>query len=221
MKKYKLIIFDLDGTLLDTSEGILSSVEFAIKQKGKTLPDGEILKTFIGPPIQNSFAKTFDITGTELDDMALCFRNHYKDYDLLKAKPYDGIYKLCNDLKTHNYLLGVATYKREDYAKKILEYFHFNNYISVICGSDFNGKLTKAEIIKNSISVTGIKNYKDVVMVGDTKHDAIGAQSLGIDFIGVTYGFGFKAPGEVIGENIVGIANNTNEIFEILMGEKK
>lgn len=221
MKIYKLVVFDLDGTLLDTSEGILAAVRFTINTTGKSMPDPDKLKEYIGPPIQQSFADTFNITGNDLDNMALIFRDRYKDYELLKAKPYKGIYDLCNNLKNNSYMLAVATYKREDYAKKLLKHFKFNKYMSVICGADFEGKLTKADIIKKVISLANINDCNDVVMIGDTKHDALGAQRLGIDFIGVTYGFGYKASSEVIGNNIVGIANNTNDIFKILMGENK
>lgn len=220
MKKYKLVIFDLDGTLLDTSEGILSAAKYAISQSGRVIPNQDVLETYIGPPIQQSFAKTFGIEGKELDDMALLFRNQYKDIDLLKAEPYEGIYELCKALIDKDFIMAVATYKREDYALKLLEYYQFDKYMSIICGSDFAGKLTKADIIRKVIELSKVCSYDDVVMIGDTHHDAIGAEALGLDFIGVTYGFGYKSNSDIVGNNVVGVAHDTSEIGTILMGAK-
>lgn len=221
MNKFKLVIFDLDGTLLDTSEGILSAAKYAITTCGKNLPSQAVLDSYIGPPIQQSFAKTFGISGEELANMALCFRNRYKDYDLLKAKPYENIFTLCQKLLDVGFSLAVATYKREDYANILLKHFGFDKYMKVICGSDFAGQLTKADIIKKAIASAGIEDYKDVLMIGDTEHDAIGASALGLAFVGVTYGFGFKNRNELNGENIVGIADDTKQIGEILLGERQ
>ena len=220
MKKYKLVIFDLDGTLLDTSEGILSAAKYAISQSGRVIPNQDVLETYIGPPIQQSFAKTFGIEGKELDDMALLFRNQYKDIDLLKAVPYEGIYELCKTLIDKEFILAVATYKREDYALKLLEYYRFDKYMSIICGSDFAGQFTKADIIRKVIELSKVCSYDDVVMIGDTHHDAIGAEALGLDFIGVTYGFGYKSNSDIVGNNVVGVAHDTSEIGTILMGAK-
>ena len=218
MKKFKLVVFDLDGTLLDTSEGILSAAKYAITNFGRDLPSQKVLDSYIGPPIQQSFAKTFGISGETLDDMALCFRNRYKDYDLLKAKPYEQIYALCQSLVDKGFVLAVATYKREDYANTLLKYFSFDKYFKIICGSDFAGKLTKADIIRNAISKASVTDYQEVIMIGDTEHDAIGAEKLGLSFIGVTYGFGFKKNDVISGNNIIGIANDTAQIEEILLG---
>lgn len=220
MNKYKLVIFDLDGTLLDTSEGILSAAKYAISQSGRAIPNQEVLESYIGPPIQQSFAKTFGIEGKDLDEMALLFRNQYKDVDLLKAEPYKGIYELCQALLDKGFILAVATYKREDYALKLLEYYQFDKYMSIICGSDFAGQITKADIIRKVIELSKVNSYKEVVMIGDTHHDATGAEALGLDFIGVTYGFGYKNSSDIEGDNVIGVANNTSEIGTILMGAK-
>lgn len=220
MYRYKLVIFDLDGTLLDTSVGIIEAVKYAIQTSGKNLPDRKELETYIGPPIQDSFAKTFKINGKELDNMALKFRNRYKDYELLKAMPYSNIYKICEKLIKQNCILAVATYKREDYALKLLKCFGFDKYMGIIQGADFDGKLSKADIIKKVIEVSGIKDYKEIVMIGDTIHDAKGAESLGIDFIAVTYGYGFKTADDVKNINIIGAAKTTEDIYKILTGVK-
>jgi len=213
--KYKLAIFDLDGTILDTSEGILSSATYAIKKMGFEVPDEKILKTFIGPPIQKSFNKVFKINGESLDYMVSVFRDRYKNHDLLKAVPYDGIKEIFKALHNHDIKISIATYKRQDYAETIINYFELNNYINSICGSDWEGKWSKKDIILNAIKYSDIIKLEDCVMIGDTIWDYEGAKELGIDFIGVTYGFGFKPKSNV--SNVYPLAQKTSDILTILV----
>lgn len=217
MKKYKAVVFDVDGTLLDTSEGVLSAVKYTIDYFGfNKLSDSE-LSTFIGPPIQNSFAKHYSLEGDILQEIATVFRNRYKDFDLLKAVPYDGIFELMDRLNRAGIAIAVATYKRQDYAEKIMREFGFYNYTKIVCGADHENKLTKKDIICNALNLCGINDFKDAVMVGDSDNDAIGASGIGTDFIGVTYGFGFKSKQDVMMFDNVGAAATTDEIFELIV----
>ena len=203
-KKYKLAIFDLDGTLLDTSEGIMSSVRYTVdKKKLRELSEDEI-KTFIGPPIQNSFKSKYNMDAEEADDCAAVFRARYSSEDLFLAKPYEGIYELLEKLKTEKIMCAVATYKREDYAIPLLKKFHFDNYMDYMYGSDLEGKLLKSDIINKCISDAGV-DKTEVVMIGDTINDEKGALALGVDFIGVTYGFGYKDSSDM-GDDVHNIA---------------
>ena len=177
---------------MDTSEGILSSVRYAIQIAGYSALSEERIKQFIGPPIQNSFQKEFGLSLEEANELASIFRNRYKNVDLLKAIPYDGIFDTLSILKNNGYLLGVATYKREDYAMRLLRNFGFLEYFDVVYGSDFDGKLKKSDIIEKCISALHITNRDRVVFVGDTEGDLKSAVSTGIHFIAATYGFGFK-----------------------------
>ena len=219
--KYKLVVFDLDGTLLNTVEGILAAVRFTIISTGRKMPDEQILASFIGPPPQQSFAKAFNISGKELDNLVLMFRNRYKSKEMLKAVPYEGVYELCQSLLNQNICLSIATYKREDYALLLINHFGLNKFMKISCGADIAGKLTKNDIIKKTIALAGVDNYDEVVMVGDTIHDAEGAAQSGIDFIGVTYGFGFKDAKDVIGENVIGVAQTPKDIFDIIMNKSR
>ena len=121
-----MAVFDVDGTLLDTSEGVLSSVIYTIKKHNLPAIDEKTLRTFIGPPIQDSFARVYGIQGNILQELATTFRNQYKDNDLLKAVPYDGIYKVFDALIAEGIKPAIATYKRQDYATIIMNYFGFN-----------------------------------------------------------------------------------------------
>lgn len=217
-QQYKIAVFDLDGTLLDTSEGIISSVKYTIDKFGLDRLSENKIKSFIGPPIQNSFSNIYGIEGDLLQEIATVFRNRYKTEDLLKAKPYEGIYDVFQRLLDIGVKPAIATYKRQDYATTILDYFGFSQYTNIICGADHENKLKKKDIIKNVLISSGVNNYRHAVMIGDSDNDAIGAQEIGIDFIGVTYGFGFKDILDVKKFPNVGSACNTKELIGLLAG---
>lgn len=201
-EKNNIVIFDVDGTLLDTTEGIIASVKYTIGNFNFPQLHTDELLSFIGPPIQESFRQHYGINDKEkLQEIATVFRNRYKDYDLLKAKPYNGIYDLCDYLIDSGYKIAIATYKRQDYATDILLHFGFDKYSNTMYGADHENKLKKADIIRMCISNLTIDGDEEVVMIGDSANDAEGAQKLGIGFIGVTYGFGFKTSEEVMKYN--------------------
>lgn len=218
MTKYNLIIFDLDGVLLNTSRGIICSVKYVIKKYNLVKPNKNTLKNFIGPPIHNSLQKycAVDADSATLQEMADCFRNRYKQHDLLKAKRYRGIVKLLQKLKYLGCKLCVATYKRQDYAIKILQAFGLDKYFDFICGADNLNKLTKLDIIQNCINKSKVNNLSKVVMIGDTSTDALAANQIPINFIGVSYGFGFKSLNDLNKYKNVGLANSTMEILKFI-----
>lgn len=192
MSRYKLVIFDLDGTILDTTEGILLSVNHTIDKYGIPKPSNEILLSFIGPPIQVSFKEIYGFSEEKIQEMAVAFRNCYSSSEYLyKAIPYEGVYDLFAYLKDHGYQIAIATYKREDYALRLLRKFHFDDYTDIMFGADNENKLKKKDIIIRCLEKAGV-NPEEALMVGDTEHDANGAKSLGMDFVAVTYGFGFN-----------------------------
>lgn len=210
----RAVIFDVDGTLLDTTEGVLSSVKYTIAaHRLPPIADGELL-SFIGPPIQDSFAKHYGLEGPVLQELAATFRERYKEGDVLKALPYEGIYEVCDELARRGITIAVATYKRQDYAEKIMKHFGFDRYTDIIYGADHENKLKKADIIRKCLEAAGVEP-KEAVMVGDTEHDALGASAAGIDFIAVTYGFGFRKKEDAIHlEHTLGVAGKPREILD-------
>lgn len=213
--KYKLVVFDLDGTILDTTEGILKAIEYTIAKFDLPQIPRETLLSFIGPPIQESFMKYYDIKGEKLQQITDEFRKSYSSTHLLKAQPYNGIYHLFNTLKKLGVKIAIATYKREDYALKLLKHYAFDKFTSIMYGGDNLNKLKKSDIITKCIQEAKITDTKDVVMIGDTIFDSEGAKILGIDFIAVTYGFGFHSnPSEDI--YCIGYAKTPLEILNIL-----
>lgn len=188
-KIYRGVIFDLDGTLLDTSEGVFSSVRHTVASLGKPALDEATLRTFIGPPVKHSLIRLYGLDEDAANQATEIFRTRYKDHDLLKAEPYAGIRELICALRKGGFKIGVATLKREDYAKTLLEHYHFTEICDSICGSDFDSKMTKADVLNKCLDSLGLAS-SEAVLVGDTSSDGIGAGQAGVDFMAVTYGFG-------------------------------
>ncbi|MCR1839485.1 HAD hydrolase-like protein [Murimonas intestini] len=217
MRTYDLVIFDVDGTLLNTTEGVLASVNDTIEAYDLDPLTKEQLLSFIGPPIQDSFRRHYGIEGRRLQELADYFRDSYKNKNLLKAVPYEGIYKLCEVLIKEGAALAVATYKREDYARSLLIHFGFDRFTGMLYGADNENRLRKKDIINKCIDTAGIKDLGRAVMIGDSDNDAIGAAGLGIDFLGVTYGFGFRNQEEVRRFPAIGAADSPEAVLDYLV----
>ncbi len=217
MRTADAVIFDLDGTLLDTSEGISRSVRYVIDELQLPPVNDEVMRTFIGPPIQKSFARVFGMDKTEADHAADIFRNRYKEEDLLFAIPYEGIFDTIGALTASGVRTAVATYKRQDYAEKILTHFGFDKALDAMCGSDAAGILTKKDIIENAMKAVGVDERRRCIMVGDSDNDAEGASGIGVPFIGVTYGFGFSDKEDVDGFINIGCAGTPKDILRFVL----
>lgn len=207
----KNVIFDLDGTLLDTSEGILLSVEHTVKELKYCELTHEQKLSFIGPPVQVSLKRLYGLSDEEAQRGAGVFREFYKDKALLKAKPYDGIYDLCEDLKKRGIGMAVATYKREDYALKLLKHFDFDKYCDPMHGADNNNVMKKEDIILMCVNEMNA-GKEECVLIGDTDNDAKGAAKAGIPFIAATWGFGFKKKEDLKDYPYIGIADSPKNV---------
>ncbi len=192
MNRYDLAIFDLDGTLLDTTQGVVAAYKHTINRLGLPMIGDDELKSFIGPPVQEAFARRYGMEGEVLQELAGIFRDFYSTVTLFEAEAYDGIYTLFETFCKRGIKPSVATYKREDYALRLLKHFEFDKYTDIMFGGDHENKLKKKDIIEKCIAASGVNDKRKIVMIGDTISDAVGAELVGIDFIGVTYGFGFK-----------------------------
>lgn len=212
--RYDIVVFDVDGTLLDTTEGVIKSVKKTIQTSGlHELTISELL-TFIGPPIHDSFKRVYGLEGDILQELADKFRTYYKDEFLYDAKPYDGIYETMDALHQKGIKIAIATYKRQDYAVSILKRFGFDKYTEVMYGADFYNKLKKVDIIKKCMVELNEDCYDKALMIGDSSHDAIGAELIGMPFLGVTYGFDFKTGEDVQKYKSVGSADTPIDILK-------
>lgn len=213
----KNVIFDLDGTLLDTKQGIFESIAYAVQQLGyPPLPPAK-MATFLGPPLPQSFVKNFGCSEAEAQRAAGVFREYYQAGAMLHAKPYRGMYALCKRLKANGIRMAVATYKREDYALTLLRHFGFDRWCDPMHGADPENRLKKEDIVRMCQDEMQA-DAENCVLVGDTKHDALGAVQAGTPFLAVTYGFGFRTDADAADYPHIGTAASPREIGDILLG---
>ncbi|PEW94322.1 phosphoglycolate phosphatase [Bacillus cereus] len=188
---YKTFLFDLDGTLTDPKEGIINSVLYALEKIGIEEVNISELDSFIGPPIQQSFVNRYNMNEIEVERAVFYFREYLKQSGLLENKVYDGITTLLQELKDAGNRLFVATSKPTVFAKQVIEHFQLTTFFEKIVGSNLNGtRIKKEEIIAHILQTNEELKKEEMVMIGDRKHDVIGANRNGIASIGVLYGYG-------------------------------
>jgi phosphoglycolate phosphatase len=189
-KNYKFILFDLDGTLSDPKIGITKSVQFALDRMGITVDNLDDLDVFIGPPLQQSFSDYYSFNEAQTQAAIPHYRERFSDVGMYENTIYDHIPALLQELKEHGHNLVVATSKPTVFAEEILKYFKIHHHFDLIVGSNLDGTRTaKTEIIQYILDHYG-EPSDTFIMIGDRKHDIIGAHNTGIDSIGVTYGYG-------------------------------
>ncbi|WP_377865863.1 HAD family hydrolase [Bacillus sp. R86525] len=188
---YKTFLFDLDGTLTDPKEGIINSVLYALEKIGIEEVNISELDSFIGPPIQQSFVDRYNMNEIEVERAVFYFREYLKQSGLLENKVYDGITTLLQELKDTDNRLFVATSKPTVFAKQVIEHFQLTTFFEEIVGSNLDGtRIKKEEIIAHILQTNEELKKEEMVMIGDRKHDVIGANRNGIASIGVLYGYG-------------------------------
>ena len=209
---FKQVIFDLDGTILDGTKGILNSLKKTIKKFNIDIPNEDMLTSFIGPPLQKTCKTFFNFDEKSAQDFTDAFRKTLVKKDIYKANIYDGCINLLKFLKSKNIKLGIATYKREDLVITLLKHFGLDLYFDSICGADNKNKLRKIDILKNCMTKLAEEKEK-TILIGDSFHDGEAAKYVGIQFIAVTYGFGFKTKEETLKYNPILVANNVEDII--------
>lgn len=188
---YTTFLFDLDGTLTDPKEGIINAVLYVLEKMGIEEVNISELDSFIGPPIQQSFADRYNMNEIEVERAVFYFREYLKQSGLLENKVYDGIGALLQELKDAGNRLFVATSKPTVFAKQVIEHFQLTSFFEEIVGSNLDGtRIKKEEIIAHILQTNEELQKEEMVMNGDRKHDVIGANSNGIASIGVLYGYG-------------------------------
>lgn len=215
MPQFSHIIFDLDGTLTDNTQGISNSVKYALQQMHIDGYSDEILKQFIGPPLQWGFSNLFGLNERNTKLAVEYFREYYGENGWHENEPYDGIIEMMAELDSLGKRMYIATSKLEKYAMKISEYFEFDKYIIQLNGADYSGKkATKSMIITNLLESQQLSPSNKIVMIGDTVFDIEGGKESGLSTIAVGYGFGDKM--ELKKTNPDFFAEDVEELFEIL-----
>lgn len=204
----KAILFDLDGTLTDSGEGIINSVIPALEHFGLPVPSREELRVFVGPPLHDSFRR-FGVPADRTDEAIQVYRTRYIPIGIFENAPYPGIETLLQTLRAAGHRLYVATSKPEPMAVQVLERFHLAQYFHRICGATLDtSRSTKEAVIAYLLEENG--QADNMVMVGDTKFDVIGAKAHGIPTIGVSWGYG--TVGELKAAGAAAIADTPEEV---------
>ena len=211
---YKHILFDLDGTITDSEPGIINCIKYALTKMEVEIPDIKVLKTFIGPPLFDRFIEVFSFSEEESKKAVELYRERFAPIGLFENRVYDGVIEMLTELKKCGYTLSLATSKPEVFAIKIMDHFDLTKYFDHITGADLGGgKETKTDVMKEAISKLGAKN-EEIVMVGDRFYDIESSKELGVDSIGVTYGYGPIE--ELEKECATYIATSPDEIVKII-----
>jgi len=190
----KLIIFDFDGTLVDTSEGLIDTHAHTLREIGLTAPDNEKMKAILSAGLYNTYHTVIGLPEEEARRAMSIYRVKYRESGAAMSRVYDGIPALLDNLKKRGFLLGVATMKKQENTDSMLKLHGIYHMFDAVFGMDDTDSLTKADIIKKCCShlETGTD---EALMIGDSNVDLEGSGAAGVDFIGVTYGFGFE-PGK-------------------------
>ncbi len=213
-----IYLFDLDGTLTDPQEGITKSIRYALDAFGIQEEDASKLMRFIGPPIRDAFREYYDFTEEEAEQAVAKFREYFSVKGIFENVPYDGVVQALKRLKEEGLTLAIATSKATVYAKQIAEHFEFAQYFDFIAGCEMDGtRSRKSEVIQYALDAVDPKRQRPVVMIGDREHDVIGAKEMGIDGVGVTWGYGSRKELQEAGAKW--IVDTAEELVDLLLRE--
>ena len=208
----KTILFDLDGTITDSGEGIINCATLALNHFGLPVPDRDAMRVFVGPPLHKTFIQ-FGVPEDKTDAAIKVFRSRYTTVGILENTPYPGIGDLLRTLKERGHQLLVATSKPEIMAIQVLDRFELSQYFDIICGATLDSsRVCKEDVIAYLLSTCDPGS--DVIMVGDTHYDVEGAAFHGIDTIGVAWGYGKVEDMEKAGAKA--IAYSMEELLTLL-----
>lgn len=216
--RYKYLLFDLDGTLIDTTEGVLKSAQNALKFFGIDVELRKLMN-FFGPPLKYSFTSLYGLSDTDADKAIELYNERYAEFGYVESRIFQGIEELLKGAKEAGYILGVATSKPEDQAILMLKHHSIDIYFDVISGASPDGSISKKdEVIEQAFRRFGIVDNKcNVLMIGDMKYDIIGAKKAGIDSFGIYTGTAQK--NELENENANYIAYSFDELRAKLLDE--
>jgi len=192
MKKIECVIFDMDGTLFDTSEGIFDSYAHVAKTFKKTVPELKDMYGLIGGPLKMNLKSTFGLNDDESENAVDTYRRHYSSVGIKKSKMYPNVKSTIQALYNDKVVLGVATLKRQDFAGQFIEKGGLMDFFKSVKGMDAEDRLSKEILIKNCMAECHARSETTLV-VGDSTSDLNGAQYNDAHFLAVTWGFGFDA----------------------------
>ncbi len=211
---YKYLLFDLDGTLTDSGEGIMNSIAYALSKFGINDPDREVLLKFIGPPLVVSFAKYYNLNEEECEKALAYYRKYFAVKGMYENRVYDGIREVLEEIRKTDRVLILATSKPEFFTEKILEYFDLKKYFDFVAGATLDGTRShKVDVVRYALEISNSEKNQ-TLMIGDRNEDIRGAGLNGIDGLGVAYGYGTE--NELIEAGAKYIAHSPDEILKYI-----
>lgn len=208
----KTILFDLDGTLTDSGEGIINCVIYALEKFGLPIPPRENLRYFVGPPLHESFVRQ-GVPAERAEEAVAAYRERYVPTGMFENSPYPGVRELLETLKAEGHTLYVASSKPEWMCVDILKHFDLANYFAQICGATMDTSRTNKEAVIEYL-IQENSRADNMIMVGDTKFDVLGAKAHGIPCIGVSWGYGSVA--EMHEAGAVSVADTMEQLLKLL-----
>lgn len=200
----KFAIFDFDGTIANTENGVLACVQYALESFGRDVPDYDTLKKFLGPPLVVSFMEYIGVDMLTAEKMTAKYRELYSDNAMYILELFDGIEDMLKKLRENGVSLAIASSKPQMYLDKLLDHLKIADYFNAVCGEtpDDKGNGKKWLILK-ACEILGVRSKDDIIMIGDRRFDIEGAKEAGIKSIGVTFGFGEREELEKAGADYI------------------
>ena len=212
--KYDAVLFDFDGTFADTGEGIFASVQYAVNALGKEPLSEETLRTFIGPPIFDSFKRELNITDEESHFAVEKYRELYSQSGIYKFKIYPGTLELIKKIKESGTKFAIASAKPKHFIERIIDFLEIRNFVDCVsCPESDKAKDDKSILINRAVDILSVEKSR-TLMVGDRHFDINGANRAGVESVGVTYGYGSEE--ELLNAGATYIAHNTEELEKII-----
>ena len=218
-KKYRYLLFDLDGTLTDPREGITRSVQHALRHFGIETDDPGSLTKFIGPPLIPSFMEFCGLSREQAEEALRVYRERFSTVGLYENRVLEGVPEMLQELSGNGVFMAIASSKPEPFVCRILEHFELGDHFQTVTGASMDEKLSeKADVIAETLRrIPGDSGVDrgEVLMVGDRKHDIQGARACGIDSLGVYTGFAPEGELEAAGADYV--CHSVEEMAALLL----
>ncbi len=219
-RRYRILLFDLDGTLVDSKEGVTRCVQYALEAYGIHREPDELI-CFIGPPLCQQFMAYTGWDEAQGQRAVEKYRERYRGTGIYENTVYEGLPALLHALKQDGRTLAVATSKPEVFAREILRHYHLDPYFDEIVGSELDGgRVAKSEVIEEALHRLCVADGErdTVLMIGDRQHDVAGAHTCGIACMGV--GFGYAPPGELVAAGADYLAETVSDLAAWLFPDK-
>ncbi len=219
---WNTVLFDLDGTLTDSGEGITRSVQYALEKGfGIVVDDPEELRSFVGPPLREKFMSYAGLSREQAEEAIRLYRERYTEKGMFENSVYEGVRELLKALKQEHFTVALTSSKPEVYCRQILEHFDLLPYFDLVCGSELDGgRSEKSELIRTCLDRLGMTyRGEEAVIVGDREYDIVGAKQTGIGSVGVTYGYGPREELEAVWPDV--ICDSAYEVRNVLIGQAR